>query len=365
MDFLEKNQKKISIAIFALSMLSILALEIFSRTSLFDYVLYTNSSHIDFQMDNLQARTDWSILAIGSSEVRYGFDPIAFEDELRKSGSHSGPVFNLGIDGFNLGVYRHLLPYLGFQEEPLKNVEVVLIGVNLTEMAHLAPLTADAGFNCETSIGILQRALFTSSFISDRGGKKICTKSHWLDPVEDYFGKFFYFVRYRRPLRHLIMGNEDVIKSDELRQTDRGFHYRDGMTEEKHYFEFKRYANDIKDTPADKLALNETRWRKSFKPGQIYDKWMEFFIERDIEPIFFALPTNPEMTRMLNRIESYEPNSEYFANWAESRDVVFIDLGQKMDYHRLQDFADRRHLSKRGANKFSRELARAIGVHLN
>ena len=79
--------------------------------SLFDHVSYTNSRNMDPQIAYFEARQDWDYLILGSSEIKWGIAPDVMDAALARHGVDSDG-FNLGLDGFELGYYLVVLPFL-------------------------------------------------------------------------------------------------------------------------------------------------------------------------------------------------------------------------------------------------------------
>jgi hypothetical protein len=50
--------------------------EIWINQNLFDYVSYTNSQNMDPQIKYFEERNYWQVVVFGSSEVKWGSDPI-------------------------------------------------------------------------------------------------------------------------------------------------------------------------------------------------------------------------------------------------------------------------------------------------
>ena len=103
-------------------------------------------------------------------------------------------------------------------------------------------------------------------------------------------------------------------------------------------------------------------WPQLLEPQGFFDIWSDYFLQADILPVFFALPTNPKMIDLQQRRSDYQRNSELMQAWAERRGVVLIDLGLLDHYDPMVDYSDRRHLSGIGGIRFSKELGKALAA---
>lgn len=352
--------KLVKLLISGLLLLPLLGFELWVRSSLFDYASYTNSQHFDAQLGKFTARSaDWTVLALGSSEVRYGFSPETFDRTLSHHGIPGAVSFNLGIDGFNTNHYRVLLPYLKLADRAQK-LRVVLIGVNMMEEKKSLPHTADEGFDCRRMAGALQKSVYTSSFGKDTGLWRLCVKRSWTDPLLRLARSVSAVIRYRQSIRGFLLGYENFLRGDIRHQTERGHYAVNGMKQKDYDFDIGRWLKKIPSPPRVSKPMTKGHWETLVVKGGYFDNWADHFLERDILPVFFALGTNPIMAIKRNRVKDYGHNAGLMSRWAKRKGVVFVDLGIKTEYDQLGDFTDHRHLSKTGAHKFSAELARAL-----
>lgn len=339
-------------------------LEVASRRGqIFKKVLYSNNHHLDYKLEFLR-EGGWQMLALGSSEVHWGFDPDSFEKEILASQNTAPKTFNLGIDGFTLSIYRYLLEGLNFGKGPLKEVKWVLIGLNLTEVATLMPANADEGFSCQR-MGVLQVPVFLSSFGWDQELVKLCQKSSISNLSWQQIAKISALFRYRSSWRdyvfHTNLRNLDLA---DLHMTERGWFFRKGMTALEMNAEFEHYLKERPTSPHTFQPEAETQLRAQVADGGFYDYWVGFFKSRGIVPIFYALPTNPRMIEIQGRQDNYRFMTNLMKDWAKTRHVIYVDLGLDHGFDANKDYADRRHLSETGAVKFSKKLAQALKSHI-
>ena len=345
---------------FVLLVAPLVAAEAWVRTSLFDYASYTNSRHLDRQLANFAVRRDWTVVALGSSEVRYGFDPETFDRGLHAAGIDAALTFNLGVDGFNVGHYRLLLPALDLGARAPR-LRVALIGVNMFQEVDVFPTSAASGFDCKRMSGELQRSVYSSSFGKDTGLDALCAPGDWTRPVIEAAECASALLRYRQAVRGVLLGGENVLGGDEVRlQTARGLYDREGMSEESRRFDVDRWLKLRAQNPRHFTPMDEAHWPGLLKPGGFFDGWADAVRARGMLPVFFALPTNPVMAIERNRVGTWTRNAALMSDWARRTGVVFVDLGLRTGYDRLLDFNDHRHLSGRGARRFSAELAEAL-----
>jgi hypothetical protein len=351
------NTRRTTILYLCLCAFCLLSLEIFARTKLFNFVSYYNYDAIDWQMTDFKAMQKVDTVFIGSSEVRYGLDPEKFDAEL------GGTSFNLGIDGLNLSYYRLLLPYLKLEERS-HPIRYAVIGLNVTEDVVFYPVASAGGFDCKHQAGVLQRGLFTSAFGTDSGLSKVCkTDKKIFDQASASLESISHAILYRKPLRTFLLNPSQRKRTrEQLDQTDRGFHVRPPQASQDLLdAEFEQWWQT---EGKNSSKLSDDSFNESIAPGGVYATYIAFFREQNIVPIFVSLPTNPKMIQLLNRIETYRERSLALKTWFTEQGVEYVDLGLKFDYDPVRDFADRRHLSRYGAQKFSTELGAALKRNL-
>jgi len=339
------------------------ALEWWVSNKLFNYVSYSNSINLDKQLAILDEDNSWNVLALGSSEVRWGFMPSEFDNGIREGALHDVSPgvksFNLGIDGFSPGLIFSLLDRWNLKDVA-PSVKVLLVGVNVTENNTIS----DAGY-IPGVCGALQKPVLTSSFASDNDLDEDCVKSLWTDRVVDVVEELS-VVRYRKALRNILLPYAGAgfigMQSTGLEHTSDG--YQPHLSIDEAYDNYKsswdRLLIDKANHPDRFTALPIGNYPHFLQNGSFFDRWRRFGEERDIEIVFYALPTNPMLIDEYDRRADYTRHSMLISEWAANNDVVFIDLGIKDDYERNRDFSDHRHLSQYGAPKFSRELGQAL-----
>ncbi len=326
-----------------------LIFEIWTRFYLFEHVSYTKSKSLDNTIKDLKSSTTENIYFFGDSEVRWGINPLLFDEHIQKLGLNS-TSFNFGIDGFSSGLNLALLKKIKIQN--LKSIQVAFIGVQLIEYNQI--FSSDEEIIRIVGGGALQRPIFLSAFGIDNGLTELSgKKSSVLDssPLSVF--------RYRASIKEML---ESRI-SDARYQPPisiRGFEPHASIA--TNFDSFKREIEDKlaekASTPQSYSGLNDTYWAKSLEQGMYFDEYANFFLENNILPVFFALPTNPWLIDIKDRRQNYLRNSESLKKWSADRGLVFIDIGILDHFEKNEDFADFRHLSFKGANKFSELLSK-------
>lgn len=339
--------------------------EIWINQHLFDYVSYTNSQNMDPQIKYFEAKDDWQLLVLGSSEVKWGIDPLQIEKALNAKGVNvSG--FNLGLDGFNESFYLSILPFLQLPER-LPKLRIALIGVNLIEDKQILPESFDQGFPCD---GILQKAILKSAFAQDYNLENLCTSQNWTKYLIKPIEKLSSIIRYRQAVRTLLLGYDhptDLIGviSNHIKQYPNGFHAhkaaKDNLQDVQ--FDYQRFIADKKTQPQLFQPMKSQVWPNLLADNLFFDRWAKYFLKSQILPVFFALPTNPTMIDTRNRREDYQRNSNLMQDWAKKNDYLFIDLGIRDSYDKFIDYSDHRHLSVNGAIKYSRQLGEVMAAN--
>jgi hypothetical protein len=343
----------------------LLVLEFWVRTYLFDLVSYTNSKNMDPQIEYFQSRKDWQLIVLGSSEVKWGIDPAPIDRAMAAKGVKvSG--FNLGFDGFNENFYLSILPFLRLPER-LPQFKAVLIGINLVEEKQILPQRFEDGFPCD---GILQKAVLRSDFAKDYDLEHLCNPTHWTQPLTKTGESLSAIARYRRSLRTLLLSHQDSKEligeiSNGLKQYPNGFHSHKPAKDNWPSFQedHQRFLAERQTSPQQFMPMPPDAWAKLLAEGAFFDRWADYFLDAEILPIFFALPTNPLLIDDRHRREDYQHNSQLMADWAKQRHVVFIDLGIPDRYDDYIDYSDHRHLSGIGAGRYSRELGEVLAAN--
>jgi hypothetical protein len=345
------------------------ALEGWVRARLFEHVSYSNSRSLDASWRALNASRDWSILYIGDSEVRWGFDPDVVDRELARAGiaSHG---FNMGVDGFSGALSAAILRHLDL-ERRMPRLRLAVIGTQLMEAHRAQPIERYGDLGCD---GALQRPIFSSPMARDLGFAALCQRPHWTNGVVGAVESVSAIVRYRQALRNRLLERDErspsaiAFNSNALPHRANGFQPHKPIREDLRNFEqaWTARQRDIAANPRMRGPLDAEAWPRLIAAGGYFDRWADMFLARGVLPIFVALPTNPVLIDLMQRRHEYAHNSSLLKKWEARRgDVVFLDLGIKDDYEVEGDFADFRHLSIHGARRFSSELgARLAGIPL-
>lgn len=305
------------------------------------------------------------MLFVGDSEVRWGFDPAPIEAALAKEGIDSPKIFNLAIDGFSGKYFRDLLPYFDFSVRA-PQLKVVLIGLQLIEDYDKS--RSDTLLDCS---GALQGPIFNSSFGRDLGIDRLCRDNQggFGRPLANTAQRWLRTFRYREAIRasilHLVSHGSEAIPFDSgaLEWHHNGFHPHKSIIEHRRNYEegLAGLYRDRQTYPKSFKPLDSSAWRSGLAGGGLA-QWASFFCDRGILPVFVALPTNPRLIDLKERRATYEANSAAVKDWTRSNCADFIDLGIMDNLDPEQDYADHRHLSRYGAEKFSRSLAAALAA---
>lgn len=326
-------------------------------TSLFRKVSYSNSVSLDATLRAWNSRNDWAIVAVGDSEVRWGIDPSQINKEF-KAIDVAAPAFNFGIDGFSSALNQCVVPHLPLDKAP--TLKVALIGVQMIENHRLSTLKeiSAGGF------GDLHRPVFQSAFARDRDLDMAISEPHWTTPLVRTVENVTPVLRYRKQVRHWLLGK--IAKAEVIPFQSTGLPYRDdgyqphqSINENRANYEqgWVRVLEESRKPDAAYAPLSEDVWKQALAPNGYFDTWVDYFKSKGIQPVLFALPTNPALIDIKNRRQSYLNNSRELAAWAERRDLDFIDLGIQDQLAHDVDYSDHRHLSIYGAEKYSKALA--------
>jgi len=344
-----------------LLVLPLLALEWFVNNRLFDSVSYTNSISLDRQIAALDNRSDWKIVFIGSSEVRWGISPLDFDKGVLEASQGSlkpMPAFNFGIDGFSPGLLFRVLE-LGDFRSYFPEAEVIMVGINLAEQNFIA----DRGYQ-PGACGAMQRPVLTSSFGKDWQVDSICTSPEkmvrFASPFE-WLGIF----RYRSSLREYLLRKQDEdfipMQSNGLEHTLRGYQPHRSIDEARRNFELSwdRRLEEKRLHPERFAPLDEEIWPRMINDHRFFSRWVELGEELGVRIVFFALPTSPLFFRLYDRRKDYARNSKLLRAWAEAAETKFLDLGIQDQLDVEHHYSDHRHLSQYGAPDYSYRLGAA------
>lgn len=330
--------------------LPLMLVELWVHFYLFEHASYTNSRSLDQTIKALdQSRENHEIFFFGDSEVHWGINPVVFDNRLRSSGM---PVrsFNFGIDGFSGGINYELLKKL--ETRMFRGMKVALIGVQLINYHNV--YSSEADVRRDQGQSDLKRPVFLSPFGIDYGltGFSVENKSYLdLCPLKS--------IRYRKAIKSLLMHDSDVIQSGFFLQQQDGFspHLSIRANPENYALDVKRKKQEKQQSPKSFSAIDQQRWERDLQKNGYFDQVACFFLDRDVYPVFFALPTNPWFIDFKNRRNDYVANSQRLREWADQRGLSYIDLGILDAFSAEDDFADFRHLSHSGAARFSDMLA--------
>jgi hypothetical protein len=344
-----------------------LALEVWTRARLFDHVSYSNSRSLDASWKALNAARDWSIVYIGDSEVRWGFDPDPVDQALARAGLKARG-FNMAIDGFSGALSQTMMRYLDLPRR-MPALKVAVIGTQMIEAQRDRPILRYGDMGCD---GALQKPVFNSPMARDLGFDHLCLTPHWTNFPVRSAETVSAVMRHRRALRaHLVSWSEEPPKSIAFNSTAlehraNGFQPNKPVREARrnHELAWENRKQQVARTPSMRGPLDPAAWPRLIAPGGYFDRWAEAFRSRGILPVMVALPTNPVLIDLQERRGEYARNVELLRQWERRRgDVVFLDLGIKDNYDAEGDYSDFRHLSIHGAEKFSRELGDALAAH--
>lgn len=336
------------------------------RSSLFQYVSYSNSESIDRQLNDRNISSNWNMLFVGDSETRWGVDPREIDRAFHNHGIEA-KSFNHAFDGFGASWWPLLLPGLLKQPE-LGKVEVVVLGVQLIS-SHRMMRTS--GEDC----GALQRPVLSSPFAIDLGIDKICQGDiDWDTKLAKKIFKDIWAVRYASSVRALILpafmnrqSNQKLrFNSRRSGEPKNGFvpHYSIAQDYEIYEEEFARWKKQYV-IRRDFIPMDPEVWIKLTSTSGFFDQLREVVQSTGRKIALFALPTNPTLIDTFNRREDYLKNSKLLKKWANRRNVAFVDLGIRDVPDHDDYFSDMRHLSGIGAKDFSRKLGErlfALGV---
>lgn len=353
--------KKIAIS-FLFTLVIILLIELFLRYKLFEVVSYSNSESIDKQIFDRNKRTDWDILFVGDSETRWGINPKIVEREFSKKGIDA-KVFNHAFDGFGASWWKKIIPNF-LDLSSLKNVKFLVLGIQLID-AHRN--IADNGEDC----GDLQKPVLTSAMAYDLNLNNICGLEKWDAKLGKKIFNLIWLVKYSSSIRSLIMPNF-VTDDPNLKFNSRiknqpinGFQSHRSISEDMDIFqsEFDRWKSQY-DPEKDFKPLDQNIWPNLLSRESFFDQLKEELDRRGVTLVLYALPTNPLLIDTFKRQEDYDRNSSLLQEWANQKNLIYIDLG-RMDVDNPYDyFADMRHLSYLGADDYSQKIGEVLGQRL-
>ena len=337
------------------------ALEWFVEERLFEEVSYSNSLNLDHQLASLDRTSDWDVVFVGSSEVRWGISPDDFDDGFRQASGIDVSSFNFGIDGFSPGLIYRVLQDVSFRDL-FPEAEILFVGVNLAESNYLANEGYQPG-----ACGALQAPVLTSAFGRDHGLDAYCIDkapvAELVNPVLDLSGT----IRHRRSLREYVLSRQDSDfiprQSNALEYEDNGFQPHKSIEESRRNFQssWDRRLEEKSRHPDRFEPLPPDMWPGIIGSHGFFRRWQELGEDLEVEIVFFALPTSPMFYQLYDRRDDYERNSRLIAEWAEENGALFIDLGIPDDLELEHHYSDFRHLSRYGAPVFSERLGLAAG----
>lgn len=331
----------------------LLALDLTAQKWLFSKVSYTNSPAFDQKIRAMQSNGDnWDVLFVGSSEVRWGIDPEVFDASVRAAVPDLNiESFNIALDGFSPGLMHPLLSSPEFVPDREKP-RVIIVGLNLAESIGATRLEHAPG-----ACGQLQKPILTSPFARDAGISIICSEPVTLENWVESLTYALPLLRYRAAIRAFLFGELPDPLSDDI--TARGFHPH--PPDPDHNAKFWADQDRLREEEAYRYAaLAPEYWANAIEPGGFFDEFVQLGERRGWHVVFFHLPTNPNFFEGFEKTDTVALNQQLISKWVERSEGVFIDLGIKYEYDRQEDFADFRHLSARGAKKYSAELATAF-----
>ncbi len=335
------------------------ALELTVPHWLFEHVSYSNSASIDSQLKALGQRDDWNVLVIGDSEVRWGVSPTALDVALAQQGVRARS-FNLAFDGFGGSLWAGMLPHLDLARLA-PNLRVLMLGVQLIEGHSLIELDRHQPGVC----GALQKPVLTSAFALDHGLARACRADDWKRPLIEGAELTSALVRYRQPLRALMLGSGGplAMNSSGLEPHADGFQPHRSIAENRGEFEkdYQRFLADRQGNASAFEPLAEGVWPGLVRQGGYFDHWRRLAADRGLTLVLFAVPTNPMLIDAKNRRADYLRNSGLLSEWASVHQVPYVDLGIRDQVLRDEHFADHRHLSQYGAPAFSSALGELLG----
>ena len=353
--------KKIISSILVTTIL-LLALELWLRHYLFDYVSYSNSEVIDKQLLDRDKRSDWGILFVGDSETRWGINPKIIENTFAKKGMDV-KVFNHAFDGFGISWWKRILPR--FLDHPsLGSVKVVVVGVQLIDGHRDIVVMNDCGS--------LQKPVLTSAMAIDLGLNNLCKTHEWDGLLGRKIFNFLWTVKYASNLRTLILPNfmidEKRIKFNSRKSSDsiNGFqpHLKISDDIDTYEAEFQHWKSQY-NPEIDFRPLDKDIYPRLIADHGFFDQINEELKKCRLTLVLYALPTNPTVIDTFNRRKDYLRNSKLMNQWAEKNKIIFIDLGIR-DVDSPEDyFSDMRHLSGFGANVYSEEFAELLTSKIN
>ena len=345
----------------------VVAFQYLTPKYLFNHVSYTNSINLDKQVVDIKRRSDWNIISLGSSEVRWGFDPDSFDEGMGTNldlGDFEPVAFNFGIDGFSPGLIYSMMHGLDLKQLAPR-LKMLLIGVNLAESNSISEPGYKPGV-----CGALQRPVLTSPFAIDRKLDDICIKPSWRDEFVGIANELVIF-RYRKAIRNLVLQGGHTtgfipMQSNGLPHMANGYQPHQSINESYANFisSWDRLVLEKKEHPDRFQPLDPQIWVNAVAEGGFFDAWNEYGKQNDILIAFYALPTSPMYFDVYDRRDDYKNNSELVRKWAEENNGVFVDLGIQDGFDRKHDYSDYRHLSQYGAPKFSFMLGADLARNL-
>lgn len=339
--------------------------EVLLRVYLFENVSYSNSESIDNQLKERDKTSGWDILFVGDSETRWGINPSEIDSAFMKHGMNISS-FNHAFDGFGASWWVSIIPNL-LQTPSLADVKVVAVGVQLTSGHRI--------ITSEKDCGALQKPVMTSSFGVDLRLDSLCSPNLGWETklVSNLFSKLW-SVNYSPAVRTLLLpdfmstGSKDFLRFNSSKSGEpvNGFvpHHSISENEDKYESEFKRWKEQY-DPEVDFARLPPQEWRELTSKSGFFDNLNKAVSQTGRKLVLFSLPTNPVVIDTFNRRDDYNRNSRLLRQWAEDRNVTFIDFGIQDVPNPKEYFSDMRHLSGKGATEFSKNLGDSLASELN
>jgi hypothetical protein len=341
--------------------------EMWLRENLWKYASYSNSAAIDRQLKEYEENGNWDLVFVGDSEVRWGVNPVAFDAELAKNGYRGFISFNHAFDGFGGPWWGAMIPRVFSASKTTRINHYLAVGIQMINGNVFWNTLSDVRNhgNC----GALQKPVLISAFGIDLGLNEVCrTESSFPSWASNALAQPFWLFRYRSSLKSLLLPGVSKTRipfnSAKMGEGFRGYEPHSPISARPEVFEdeLARWKRQYDNEPNAFGPLPPEIWSGMTDYGGYFDRLADRIRVIGLEPIFFALPTNPLVIDFFRRREDYQKNSELLRQWARDRSVIFVDLGIQDRPDAEDYFSDVRHLSYLGANDFSRKLARSLAA---
>jgi hypothetical protein len=324
--------------------------ELWLKSQLFQQISYTKSKAMDNTIKDLAKTSVNDVYFFGDSEVRWGVNPFYFDEKSKQNGLNI-QSFNFGIDGFSSGLNLSMTQKIGIDD--FKGIKVALIGVQLIE--YNRPFNSEEDIRRLVGNGALQRPIFLSSYGVDK------QLYYWTESKKNLLNYFpFYSFKYRSSVKELFVSYPKPTVSTTYSLRGYEPHISIAANQDNFNSDKENKSKEKQEEPENFQPLDEKLWQETLAEGKYFDNYANFFLANNVLPVFFALPTNPWLIDFKERRINYRQNSKALQNWADQNGLVFIDGGILDNFSATEDFADFRHLSARGADKFSDILAKKL-----